>query len=296
MICDRFFLRFQNSTAIAAGILAIAVGTALAAPALAVTSTDSFTVRVSEKQGALLDPSGSMMSYMARDLGFDRMISRNRPFLELTNDAASNDPISEFHLALGDSRFNFNCAALGACAMLGKLDEPKPVFTLASATSDGGDQLDLTIGNGGLLPGQTVRFRIALGFDAAYKTDKDYFATPDFRTVLFAMNGHEMYPDHAPAVDPDDPTANNAQISVLFGSGAGALHAGPVTFDNYPISGDAGRYYNNIYHAYGATDPVQVFAGLSGSASAVPEPGTIVLAAIGLLIGLLPVTRRFCRR
>jgi PEP-CTERM motif len=68
-----------------------------------------------------------------------------------------------------------------------------------------------------------------------------------------------------------------------------------VTFTDYPVPTDAGKYFNNIYHAYGATDPVQVFAGLSGSAAAVPEPGTAVLAAIGMLIGLVPAVRRYRR-
>jgi hypothetical protein len=285
MIRERIFTRLKNISPIAAGLLAIALAANLVTQSIA-ASTDSFNVRVSEKQGALQSSSDSMMSYMSRDLGFDRMLSRNRPYLELTNNSTSTDPITEFHLALGDPRFNFNCAALGGCAILAK---STPGIDLSSATSDNGDQLDLTIGNGGLLAGQTVRFRIALGFDTQYKSDKDYFATPDFRTVLFHMDGDSFYPNHAPSTD------SNATITVLFGSGAGALTAGPVTFTNYTVPSDAGKYYNNIYHAYGATDPVQVFAGLSGSAAGVPEPGTAVLAAIGALIGLVPAVRRYRR-
>ncbi|HEY4233270.1 MAG TPA: hypothetical protein VGM76_07575 [Lacipirellulaceae bacterium] len=285
MICHRFCVRFQNSPAIAAGLLAVTLAAVLASAAFADTSPDSFSVRLSEKQGALQSDADSMMSYMSRDLGFDRMLSRNRPYLELTNNSTSQDPITDFHLALGDSRFNFDCAALGACAVASKTS----TVDLVSSQSDGGDQLDINFPDG-LAPGATVRFRIALGFDAQYKGDKDYFATPDFRTVLFHMDGGDFYPINAPSSGSGD-----AEMTVNFG----ALTAGPVSFDsldNFPVSPFAGRYYNNIYHAYGATDPVQVFEGLSGSVAAgVPEPSTAVLAAAGLLIGLIPAVRRYRR-
>jgi hypothetical protein len=260
------------------------LGTGLATTALAATPTDSFGVRISEKPGALLPGAASMMSYMSRDLGFDRMLYRNRPYLELTNNSTSKDPITEFHLALGDTRFNFDCAALGACAILSK---STPGIDLASAISAGGNQLDLNIGNGGLLPGQIVRFRIALGFDSTYKVDKDYFATPDFRTVLFHMGGEEFYLDNMPSSGSGD-----AKITVNYG----ALIAGPVSLGafNQQVDSSAAKYFNKVYHAYGATDPVQVFAGLTGG-TAVPEPGAAVLAAIGLLMGLLPAARRYRR-
>jgi hypothetical protein len=281
MICDRFFPRVRLSAASAAAFLAIALSAALAAPALAASPPDSFSMRISEKQGALLSNADSMMSSMSRDLGFDRMLYRNRPYVELMNDSTSKDPITEFHLDLGDPRFNFNCTALGACAMLGT---STPGIDLASSTSAGGNQLDLTIGNGGLLPGHAVRFRIALGFDTQYKTDKDYFATPDFRTVLFHMGGDDFYPDSMPSTGSGD-----AEVTVDFG----ALVAGPVSLSkfNQQIDPNAAKYYNNIYHAYGATDPVQVFDQLTGG-TAVPEPCTAMLAGIGVLFGLLPLARR----
>jgi hypothetical protein len=265
----------------AMGLSAVLVCVGLAAPSLA-ASSDSFSLRISEKQGALLTNADSMMSAMSRDLGFDRMIARNRPYLELTNNSTSKDSLSEFQLALGDPRFNFNCSALGACAVVASSTKS---VQLVSSQEDGGNTLDVKLPSG-LAPGATVRFQIALGMDTTYKTDKDYFATPDFRTVLFHMDGGQFYPDHAPSGTVD------STVTVNFGT----LVAGPVSLSSFDqqVDPNSGKYYNKIYHAYGATDPVQAFSGLSGSTS-VPEPATASLAAIGICCGLLATSKRLRR-
>ena len=162
MNCRHMFNRLRFGAALASGIFSLSV--ALAPPARA--ATDSFTVKIAEKQQALSDPTDeSLQHFLMWDMSADRVIARNMPYLELSNDADSTSPITAFHLTIGDTRFHFDCAALGSCAMLGKTTPDVSLSSAVSAitgdsASTSGDQLNLTIGNGGLQPGQVVRFKI----------------------------------------------------------------------------------------------------------------------------------------
>ena len=89
------------------GMLGLAV-LSLATVGAAARAQDAFTVNISEKE-MMLDHPGDMMwtKYLMWDLGYQRMMNRNAPFIELQNSATSTSPITEFHLTIGDSRFNF---------------------------------------------------------------------------------------------------------------------------------------------------------------------------------------------
>ena len=49
----------------------------------------------------------------------------------------------------------------------------------------------MNIGDGGLQPGELVRFKIDLDVDPEFADQ--VFAHPDYRTVLFDMNGFNVY-------------------------------------------------------------------------------------------------------
>jgi hypothetical protein len=283
----RFFNRLRIADAIASGLVALTFVAAVAGAARA--ANDSFTVKIAEKQQALSDPTDeAMQHFLMWDLSADRVIARNMPYLELSNDSTSTSPITEFHLTIGDTRFHFDCAELGSCAMLGKTTPDVSISSTVSAitgnaSSTSGDQLNLTIGNGGLLPGQVVRFKIALDPDAG----ENVFSKPDFRTILFDMNGKNVYDGNLIV----DSSTDNSTISAGFKLTNGTtLTAGPTPFLDPSVVGVEGQYYNNIYRHYGVMEPVDTFQ-VQGSVAGVPEPSSLVLAAIGLLFGLVVVSR-----
>jgi hypothetical protein len=132
-------------------------------------------------------------------------------------------------------------------------------------------------------------FKIALGVDAAY----EFFHRPDFRTVLFDMNGVNVYDGNLHSPDSVDPTDDNAKVSVKFGAGAGQFIVGPVTVDEYDVEGEAAKYFNDNFRRYGVMEHVDTFLVL-GSGEEIPEPTSVALAICGLssFIGLRRVRRR----
>ncbi len=118
MICSLKQRRLPTGVAAA---LAIAVLAASSAPALAAINDASFSLKISEKEKALSDPTNSeLQNFLMWDLGADRVANRNMPYLELTNDTGSDAPLTEFRMTIGDTRFHFDCGMIGSCAMLGK--------------------------------------------------------------------------------------------------------------------------------------------------------------------------------
>src|SRR5690242_1855666 len=73
-----------------------------------VSAQDSWSLRISEKEGELEHTGDPMWSkWLMWDIGAQRMIDRNMPYIEIMNAATSTDPITQFHLTIGDNRFNF---------------------------------------------------------------------------------------------------------------------------------------------------------------------------------------------
>jgi hypothetical protein len=237
----------------------------------AATPVDDWSVRLSEKEGELEHTGDAMWSkWLMWDIGYQRMVDRNSPYLELTNAATSTDPITEFHITIGDNRFNFapingNLATLGSST---------PGFALTSSTAGGaGDELVVNIGNGGLLPGQTVRFKFKIGIDPSFAAG--YAASfgsslPDYRTVLFDMNGINVY-DGTSGFDDKD----NSKAHVVFGTGTTSPDS---VFPDAIVP--VGQYYNSNLRSYSATDPVNLFT-LDGAA-VVPEPASLGLVMLGI--------------
>ncbi|HEX4412346.1 MAG TPA: PEP-CTERM sorting domain-containing protein [Lacipirellulaceae bacterium] len=251
----------------------------------AAKAQNAFTMNISEKEMKLDHPEPTDMAWnkwLMWDLGYERMMDRNTPYIELQNAATSSSPITEFHLTIGDSRFNFVPDTGTSLVALGSTT---PGFDLSSTSVSGaGKELVVTIGNGGLLPGHLVRFQIKLGVDPSFATS--YAASfgasqPDYRTVLFDINADGgSTPINLYGPDPNLPAgaSDNASAFVLFGdvkSSTQTLADATVDAEGQAVNG---QYRNNALRPYSASDNVNLFQ-LEGHE--VPEPGTIALAMLG---------------
>src|SRR5262245_66464119 len=97
----------RRTAACSIALVALALTVSFASQSLAATP-DAFTVRLSEKEDELANGNDPMWSkWLMWDIGYQRMVERNSPYLELTNASTSTDPITEFHITIGDNRFNF---------------------------------------------------------------------------------------------------------------------------------------------------------------------------------------------
>lgn len=270
---------YGSTSVIATCLVALAFSNFTAPAAKAV---DSWTVSLTEKELKLKNPvDQDWEEWFEGDVGYQRMIERNQPYLELLNEASSTNPITEFHLTIGDNRFNFGPVE---GTDLVKLGRTTPGFNLGSSTVGGlGDELVVTIGNGGLLPGQLLRFKINLDVDPAYAAT--YAANfgdshPDYRTVLFDMNGINVY-DGTTEKKSDD----NAAAFVIFNPG-GKSETSLFPDEDVAVS----QYYNDNIRGGCCCekDPVLIFEIGGGQ---IPEPASIGLVMLGLSAGLL-VRRR----
>jgi hypothetical protein len=288
MFCHNQSMKsFHAGRRVAACLLALAATASLAAPLQAQMIDASFSVTISEKEMALAEPGDMMMmKYLMWDLSFQRMTARSMPYVELRNDDTSDAPITELRMTIGDTKFHFNCEFLGECAMLGK---STPDINITSLTEDNGDTLVVQFPDG-LDAGDVARFKIDLDVDSQYAGQ--IFPNPDFRTVLFDMNGRNVYLNDADGQS----TGDNAKVTAKYDlPEMPTLVSQPIPFEDEIIGGAPSLYYNDIYRPYGVMEAVDSFQ-LLGSASAVPEPSGMVLSAFGLLGGMLPLVRRARRR
>jgi hypothetical protein len=249
---------------------------------LAQTTPPTFTVNISEKEMKLANPTDMMWDkHLMWDLSFQRMNDRNMPYVELRNTGTA--PIVEFHMTIGDTRFNFSDDSLGTFAMLGSTT---PGCQLTS-NAVGGNALVVTLGNGGLPAGQLLRFKIDLAVDPP--NSGGLFEFPDFRTVLFDMNGVQVY-------DPGMPTVvsstDNSQMWVEFGPPIGAPTM-PVFLPDATVAPPAAAFFNDNPRQWGENDPVRIFSLTGGGI--IPEPSSAVLLA-GLACGLATWRRAPRRR
>jgi hypothetical protein len=283
----------QQPRFLAIGVLAAAWMLAVPAMATAQFGDSNWSLKISEKSKAITDPSNTaLQNFLMWDLGSDRMMNRNMPYLELEN-LHDSLPITEFRMTVGDPRFHFNCSTLSECAMVA--DKPAGTEVTTSVVPGEGDQspnqggeLVLDFGNGGLAPGQSVLFKIALGVDAAY----EFFHRPDFRTVLFDMNGINVYDGNLHLPASVEPTDDNAKVTIKFGSGTNQVIAGPVALDDYDVEGEAAKYYNDIFRRYGVMEQVDTFLVVGGPGSEIPEPISIVLFGAAVAFTALRRPRR----
>jgi hypothetical protein len=252
-------------------------------------SFGAFTLKITEKEMNLVHPNDiDWQNYFNKDLPFQRMNDRNMPYLELTNDADSEAPITEFHLTIGDERFNFANKNLGMYAMLGSSTKN---FQIESSTvNNAGNELVVKILGDGLAPGELIRFKIDLDVDAAFAGQ--FFAHPDYRTVLFDMNGMNVYDGFLEDVN----TADNAKASAIFDPASGPnFTIGPVALADSTVTGAAADFYNNNYRKLRDRDPVRTYSVVGEGDGVIPEPGSIVLFLAGMVGGIATLRRRRVR-
>ena len=261
-------------------LMAVSLLAAVSTPVIAQLPTYEWCLRISEKE--MLLANGSDPDWVAAlnfDIGFNRMWHRNMPALELSNISDPGVPdIVRFEMTIGDPRFHFSDDHFGEFAPLGATT---PGFNLTSSVADGGDKLIVNISkpNGsGLASGELVRFRIQIGVDPGH----NFFAFPDFRTVLFDMNGVAVYGPE-PNVPPN---IENAQGTAIFADGR---EVGPATFVDEMVVPPQSQFFNGTFPQHSMLQPVDVFK--IGDRFVIPEPGSALLAAVALLGGLTLTAR-----
>jgi hypothetical protein len=239
---------------------------------------DTWLLAICEKELQLAHPDDPMwMKSNMWDISFQRMNERNMPTLELRNLQPTGGPdLVQLQLSIGDTRFHFANDFLGEFAVLGNTT---PGFDLTSSVSDGGNLLTVNIskpGGGGLDPGELVRFRIDLDVDPGFP-DPPFFVHPDYRTVLFDMNGIQVY-----GPDPSIPAGaeDNAQARVFFSNN---LSSAPVPFVDETVQAPQSMFFNDRFRAAGTAGMMEPVDCFDIGGGVIPEPSTAVLATIGLL-------------
>ena len=107
----------RNATVFAASLFALLFAVLASPTALAL---NTWQVSISEKELKLENPVDMMWDkWLMWDIGYQRMIERNMPYIELLNEAESTSPITEFNLTIGDNRFNFGPVENASLIMLG---------------------------------------------------------------------------------------------------------------------------------------------------------------------------------
>lgn len=253
----------------------------IAAKMAAAQNSGSFTLEVCEKEMKLANPTDMMWDkWLMWDTSSQREDERNMPYFELTNSLTSTAPITEFHLTIGDSKFNFAPVEGSSYALLGSIK----THSITSGTlNNAGNELIVNIGDGGLAPGESIRFKVNLNVDASYAaTYASLFgnADPDFRTILFDMNGRNVY---EPGMPVNVSSSDNAHAWAIYNPATGAnFQTDPAPFADDPVA--AANYFNNLARQYGEMDPVLIF-DLEGTTShgEVPEPTGALLVLLGIV-------------
>lgn len=272
------------------GLLTAAFTVAALAAALAsrsaqavITDTD-WSLKISERELAFRPATDAMaMKTLMWDLPANRRTARSLPTICLTNESATAS-ITQFKMSIGDEQFNFGNSYFGTYAKLGK---DTPGFSLSSSTEDDGNILVVNFLNGGIAPGKTVNFLFDIDPDAGL----GLYAYPDYRTVLFDMNGDNYFQGAGIVNDPS--SEDNANVWITFSqSGMSPVTTAPVAFADPNVLDGSARFVNGQTARYGESDPVRAFPLIGGAV--IPEPTSAVLCLFGLAAGCYGRRRR-CR-
>jgi hypothetical protein len=241
--------------------------TAAASTARAAFDDVGFVLNMSAKEMVLANPGDMMaMKYSAWDTPTQRIADLNMPFLALTNDVDSDAPITQFTMSIGDTNFHFSNLFPSFGGSYVKLGDTTPGFDLQATTENNEDLLKVIIGDGGLMPGETVRFRVDIDVDPGHP---ELYPHQDYRLVFFDMNGNS--------------TADNSIVTSVFSEG-GMTEQVSAQLQDYPSDND--QFVNGDIRPYSVMVGIDVFTIAASETNVIPEPISISLlslAAIGLL-------------
>jgi hypothetical protein len=127
--------------------------------------------------------------------------------------------------------------------------------------------------DGGLAPGELVRFRFDIDFD-----ENPTMGAPDYRNVLFDRGGHQQYGTSPEGISSSD----NAKVVAKFSmTGMAPFSSRPFAFPD--TSTPAGPFTDGIifapYIQSVSADPPAAFSLDTGAV--VPEPASVFLLSLG---------------
>jgi hypothetical protein len=260
-------INWSPALARAAAMLALAASSAFA------SGDVSYSLRISENLNVLKNPNDPHAKSMAAwKTPSELEMERNHPYLCLLNTSTTANGgtgaalLQSFTMTIGDTSQNFDFA---------KIISADPGVTATLITPDalnGGANSDtLTYSFTGLTPGKKVIFQIDIDPDSPSSNP-----FRDYREVLFTLNGGAN-------------STGNSQTSATFidPSLSNQTQTTPFTPWENPI--DAGPAPGSQLHSFQTNDHVSSFQTVG--ASAVPEPATLLLAAIGA-VGMTIACRR----
>jgi hypothetical protein len=295
-------LRFPSKTYLALAVFTVMTSSVLASP----IEFGKASFRLSSKETLFTQPHTAewMMAAMS-DTPSRRRADRNMPWLEIQNDSVEGVNLTEFHLTIGDERFHFSNDHFENFTVI----SPTSSFQDTSPqTGDNRDELVVMFNDGGLAPGQKVRFRIEIGVDAHHTTIRQQWPHPDFRTVLFDINGIDAYGPTptasrpsigSPGIDaygltpltaPGEDQTDNSSGYGVFRKGQTIVQSTRTTLPDYLLYGPTGNVFNQHFRSWAGPEEVHIFG--ADVTAMVPEPGSFLLSALGIAVVSLVIGRR----
>jgi len=259
---------FPPAKSIAAFALLLAA--ILAGPAHAIIQDAQFNLHISEDERRLAHMP------LKPVLGVTRLFNLNSPFIELQNNAISDAPIVELRMTIGDEMFHFNNKFDDEYVMLGTMASSVPAgLQLDASVANDGNELIVNFLNGGLLPGQLVRFKFDIDVDAGAPFEAP---APEYYTVLFDLDGVQQYGTSPPGMS----TVDNGRITVKYEmEGMPPLTLGPFAFEDQP-GGMMSQYLGGRNFPTYRETPSLVGMFSIGPPQVIPEPGSVCLALLAL--------------
>lgn len=252
---------------LALGVCMVAI--AVASPAHAIIEKAGFEISFCEKEMVLEHPDDKQFSMFAMwDTPYQRIRNRSMPWVEVGNLDDSEANLTEISMTIGDTDYNFTDATYGTYALL---SDSTPDILLQSVVSTG-DLLTIVFGNGGLAPGEVVRFGIDIAPDEGID---GLFPHPDFRTVLFDMNNLD-----------GNGTSDNSIITAEFvdPENESMTATAETQLPDYEVTGNQADYWNQFIRPYGVMEGIDIFTDGDLVTNEIPEPATGVAATLVLAL------------
>ncbi|MEQ8849714.1 hypothetical protein [Botrimarina sp.] len=227
------------------------------------------TVNFSSLEVLLAEPDRMDLHKLALWAGWaTQQYEYNMPFIEITNPSDAPSAITSFEMSIGDTAFQFSNQFLrkedtnaGAFPANGTdyafTGYSTPDIEFDTSVDEDGDLLVIDFTDGGLMPGETVRFQVDINRDPDEPNEK-LFA--DYTSVFFKSDG-------------SDDTSENSEIVITFEGG----DEWRGTLPNQDIDGSITQFFQRARPYSVPQQGVMV-----GPIPIVPEPAAGLLAALGV--------------